>query len=59
MSRNETIKRIARDILRVETLKPRGRDSLDFHDNISVWTIKEALEAAYDAGAKAAKEGAA
>lgn len=54
MSRNETIKRIARDILRLETLEERKSDSLDFHD-MAVWTIKEALEAAYDAGVKAGK----
>ena len=49
MTRNEKIKRIARDILRLKTLETRKRDSLDFHDH-AVWSIKEALEAAYDAG---------
>ena len=41
--------KIAKDILSVETLETRNRDSLDFHD-ISVWTIKEALELAYKLG---------
>ena len=40
---------IARDLLGLETLEPRRRDSLDFHD-LSVWQIKEALEAAFEAG---------
>jgi hypothetical protein len=55
MSRNETIKRIARDILGVEILDTRNSDSLDFHD-LPVWEIKRALEAAYLAGATAAAE---
>ena len=32
-----------------ETLETRHSDSLDFH-TISVWTLKEALELAYDLG---------
>ncbi len=51
---NKTIDRIARDILDLETLEERGSDSLDFHD-ISVWQLKKALEAAYDAGRKATR----
>jgi hypothetical protein len=31
------------------TLETRGSDSLDFHD-ISVWCLKKALLAAYEAG---------
>ena len=57
-SSRASIERIAREILGLETLETRNWDSLDFHDH-AVWSIKEALEAAYDAGAKAAKEGAA
>ena len=49
MTRDKTIKRIARDILKLETLRSRKSDRLDFHD-LSVWQVKEALEAAYDAG---------
>lgn len=51
MTPDKTINRIARDILGLETLETRKRDSLDFHDH-AVWSIKEALEAAYDAGAR-------
>ena len=44
---------IAGKILGLETLETRSRDSLDFHD-LSVWQIKKALEAAFQAGAEAA-----
>lgn len=50
---NATIEKIAREILRLETLETRKSDSLDFHD-MAVWTIREALEAAYNAGKEAA-----
>ncbi len=35
----------------VETLQERKSDELDFHD-VSVWSLKAALEAAYKAGRK-------
>lgn len=41
--------RIAQRHLRIETLEPRRRDSLDFHE-VSVWELRDALEAAYKAG---------
>ena len=44
------INRIAREILRLETLEQRKCDSLDFHD-LYISQIKRALEAAYLAGA--------
>ncbi|MDO3530837.1 hypothetical protein Q3O93_02765 [Ralstonia pseudosolanacearum] len=50
----KTIERIARDILRIETLETRKSDSLDFHD-VAVWSIKDALEAAHRAGQEAAR----
>lgn len=50
---NATIEKIAREILRLETLETRKSDSLDFHD-MAVWTIRDALEAAYNAGKDAA-----
>lgn len=55
-TRNEaaTLEKIAREVLHLETLETRNSDSLDFHD-MSVWSIKEALEAAYRAGQQAAK----
>lgn len=40
---------IAQEHLRVETLVVRNRDSLDFHE-VSVWGIRDALQAAYDLG---------
>ena len=40
---------IAQKHLHVETLEERKSDSLDFHE-VSVWGIKDALEAAYAAG---------
>lgn len=48
-----TIEKIAREILDLETLETRKMDSLDFHD-MAVWSIREALEAAYNAGRDAA-----
>jgi len=44
---------IAAKVGHIETLEIRGRDGLDFHD-LSVWVIREMLEAAYEAG-RAAK----
>ena len=45
----EAVDTIAKGIFQIETLKTRGRDSLDFH-SLPVWEIKEALRAAYFAG---------
>lgn len=52
-ARDTIINRIAREALGLETLVARNMDSLDFHD-LSVWSIKEALERAYEAGRKSA-----
>ena len=49
------IAEIARTTLGIETLETRYADRLDFHDT-AVWSIRAALEAAYLAGAAAAKE---
>jgi hypothetical protein len=43
---------IAREHLRIATLETRHSDSLDFH-NVSVWGVKNALAAAYEAGVNA------
>lgn len=40
---------IAQKHLNLETLETRNSDSLDFHD-VSVWSLKEALQEAYEAG---------
>ena len=37
----------------VETLETRNRDRLDFHD-VAVWSIRAALEEAFEAGCRAA-----
>lgn len=45
------LEKIAKEIMGLETLETRNSDSLDFHEN-GVWTIKRALELAFEAGAK-------
>ena len=47
--RDKTLADIAKDHLHLETLETRNSDSLDFHD-MAVWSIKAALEAAFEAG---------
>jgi hypothetical protein len=47
---------IALDHLFIETLETRHSDRLDFHE-VSVWGVKSALMAAYEAGRQAAKQG--
>ena len=37
----------------IETLETRNRDRLDFHD-VAVWSIRAALEEAFEAGRRAA-----
>ena len=50
MSQIETILTlIAQKYLGIETLETRRSDSLDFHD-VAVWCLREALEAAFNAG---------
>jgi len=41
--------KITKERLGIETLKERKSDSLDFHE-VSVWGLKDVLEAAYKAG---------
>ncbi len=53
-TREEEIASIARRVLEIETLERRNRDRLDFHE-LAVWTIREALEAAYEAGRRSAR----
>tara|TARA_B100000925_G_C21765731_1_gene369769 strand:+ start:396 stop:626 length:231 start_codon:yes stop_codon:yes gene_type:complete len=50
--KDATVNEIAQRILGIDTLQTRKSDSLDFHD-VAVWNIKEALEAAFEAGRKA------
>lgn len=49
MTKQQTIERIAREILDLQTLQTRRMDSLDFKEQ-SVWSIAKALDAAYEAG---------
>src|SRR3989337_185286 len=48
---DQIIQKIAADHLSIDTLETRNSDSLDFRD-VSVWSIKCALRAAFDAGRK-------
>lgn len=52
-----TLARIARATLGIETLDARGSDRLDFHE-VSVASLRAALEAAYHAGAEQARKAA-
>ena len=45
----QAVAEIARRSLHVDTLESRNSDALDFHD-LAVWSIREALVAAYNAG---------
>ena len=45
----ETLARIARDTLDLDTLEARNVDELDFHER-AVWTLEKALKEAYEAG---------
>ncbi len=42
---------IVQSHLGIQTLETRNSDSLDFHD-VAVWSLREALAAAYKAGAE-------
>ena len=49
------LQQIALDHLFIETLETRNSDRMDFHE-VSVWGVKSALIAAYEAGRQAAKQ---
>jgi hypothetical protein len=49
------LQQIALDHLFIETLETRNSDRMDFHE-VSVWAVKSALMAAYEAGWQAAKQ---
>jgi len=48
-AKNARLEQIAKTILDMETLETRHSDRLDFTEQ-AVWTLKAALEAAYEAG---------
>lgn len=54
--KDQILAQIAKDELHLETLETRKSDSLDFHD-CAIWSIKAALEAAYEAGQQSAAKG--
>ena len=51
----QLLTQIAREHLSIETLETRRSDSLDFHD-VAVWCVRDALEAAFNAGVEHAKK---
>lgn len=57
MTEEQLFEQIAKEHLNIETLKTRNSDGDDFHD-CAVWSIKDAIEAAYKAGKQAAKQSA-
>ena len=54
-TRDALLTRIAQEHLFIDTLETRKSDSLDFHD-VSAWGVREALNAAYQAGMAAAQK---
>ena len=58
MTTQQTLEKIARRRLGMDSLETRRSDRLDFHD-VAVWNILAALQDAYEAGkAEAAKKDA-
>ena len=51
---DEILEQIAREHLAITTLTTRRTDRLDFHDT-AVWQLREALAAAYRAGAESTR----
>jgi hypothetical protein len=52
-TQDEIVAKIAKQVLGLDTLETRNSDSLDFSEQ-AVWTLRTALEAAYNAGLAAA-----
>ena len=55
MTKNQIFTQIAQEHFRIETLETRKSDRLDFHD-VAVWCVKDALEAAFEAGRKSVRK---
>jgi Family of unknown function (DUF6900) len=55
MTLSQKLEAIARRHLHVVTLETRNSDALDFHD-LSIWQLRRALEAAYNAGFEAGEK---
>lgn len=54
MDAEKIFEKIAQKHLFIDTLKSRNTDDQDFYD-VSVWGVKAALQAAYEAGQHSAK----
>ena len=54
VQRDALLLEIAQRQFRIETLETRNWDRLDFHD-VAVWSIRAALEEAFEAGRRAAE----
>ena len=52
---SELLAAIAKEKLHIDTLETRNSDSLDFHD-VAVWSVRDALLAAYQAGMSSVQE---
>lgn len=52
----QAVAEIAHRLLHLDTIETRNSDALDFHE-LAVWSIREALAAAYHAGETAAGNG--
>ena len=53
----QLLTQIAQNKLGIETLETRKSDSLDFHD-VAVWCLRDALEAAFNAGVEQGRKAA-
>jgi hypothetical protein len=51
----QLLTQIAQNKLGIETLETRKSDGLDFHD-VAVWCLRDALEAAFNAGIEQASK---
>ncbi len=52
--RDRTVRAITRDQLFIESLDTVNHDAADFHE-VAVWSVRAALEAAYEAGRRSEK----
>ncbi|MCZ8257035.1 MAG: hypothetical protein O9327_15405 [Polaromonas sp.] len=53
----QLLTQIAQSKLGIETLETRKSDRLDFHD-VAVWCLRDALEAAFNAGVEQGRKAA-
>ena len=53
----QLLTQIAQSKLGIESLETRKSDSLDFHD-VAVWCLRDALEAAFNAGVEQGRKAA-